>query len=286
MNIYCSTGGFEDKPFYEVANSFLKLGIKQVELSSGSLVAGVPEKLISLSREIDLMLHNYFPPPKNPFVLNLASKDVQICERTMEFFKYAIQLSASIGAKYYGVHAGFLTDISVSEIGKTINAKSILGRDEGMEIFISNITILDKFAANHGVVLLVENNVLSKKNFINNTTNPLLLTSPEEINLFFQSVSKGVRLLLDFGHLKVSAKTLGFDLISAVSDIQKWVGGYHMSENHGELDDHLNFDSSAWFLSHLDATVDFATLEIKNSSPEEILETWKMVNGKVNARLD
>ncbi|ASY13799.1 Sugar phosphate isomerase/epimerase [Candidatus Nanopelagicus hibericus] len=286
MKIYCSTGGFEDKPFYEVANSFLKLGIKQVELSSGSLVAGVPEKLISLSREIDLMLHNYFPPPKNPFVLNLASKDVQISERTMEFFQNAIQLSASIGAKYYGVHAGFLTDISVSEIGKTINAKSILGRDEGMELFISNITILDKFAVNHGVVLLVENNVLSKKNFINNTTNPLLLTSPEEINLFFQSVSKGVRLLLDFGHLKVSANTLDFDLTSAVSDIQKWVGGYHMSENHGELDDHLNFDSSAWFLSHLDATVDFATLEIKNSSPEEILETWKMVNGKVNARLD
>jgi hypothetical protein len=59
-----------------------------------------------------------------------------------------------------------------------------------------------------------------------------------------------------------------------------------MSENHGELDDHLNFDSSAWFLSHLDATVDFATLEIKNSNPEEILKTWKMVNGKVNARLD
>jgi sugar phosphate isomerase/epimerase len=286
MKIYCSTGGFEDKPFYEVANSFLKLGIKQVELSSGSLVAGVPEKLISLSREIDLMLHNYFPPPENPFVLNLASKDIQISERTMEFFQYAIQLSASIGAKYYGVHAGFLTDISVSEIGKTINAKSILGRDEGMEIFISNITILDKFAANHDVVLLVENNVLSKKNFINNTTNPLLLTSPEEINLFFQSVGKGVRLLLDFGHLKVSAKTLGFDLISAVSDMQKWVGGYHMSENHGELDDHLNFDSSAWFLSHLDATVDFATLEIKNSNPEEILKTWKMVNGKVNARLD
>lgn len=286
MKIYCSTGGFEDKPFYEVANSFLKLGIKQVELSSGSLVAGVPEKLISLSREIDLMLHNYFPPPKNPFVLNLASKDVQISKRTMEFFQKAIQLSASIGAKYYGVHAGFLTDISVLEIGKTINAKSILGRDEGMEIFISNITILDKFAVNHGVVLLVENNVLSKKNFIDNTTNPLLLTSPEEINLFFQSVSKRVRLLLDFGHLKVSSKTLGFDLNSAVSDIQKWVGGYHMSENHGELDDHLNFDSSAWFLSHLDATVDFATLEIKNSSPEEILGTWKMVNGKVNARLD
>lgn len=286
MKIYCSTGGFENKPFYEVVDSFLKLGINQIELSSGSLVAGVPEKLISLSRETQLMLHNYFPPPEDPFVLNLASKDVQISKRTMEFFQYAIQLSASIGAKFYGVHAGFLTDISVSEIGKTINAKSILTRDEGMEIFISNITALGKFAVNHGVVLLVENNVLSKKNFINNTINPLLLTSPDEIELFFQSVSKEVRLLLDFGHLRVSANTLGFDLISAVSDVQKWVGGYHMSENHGEFDDHLNFDSSAWFLSYLDATVDFATLEIKNSKPNEILETWKMVNEKVNARLD
>jgi hypothetical protein len=113
-----------------------------------------------------------------------------------------------------------------------------------------------------------------------------VVDATHEIAKFFQSVRKDVKLLLDFGHLKVSSNTLGFDLSSAVSRIQPWVGGYHLSENHGELDDHLNFDANAWFFPYLDPRVDFATLEIKNSRPEDIYKTWKMTHEKVNDTLN
>jgi hypothetical protein len=36
----------------------------------------------------------------------------------------------------------------------------------------------------------------------------------------------------------------------------------------------------------LDPGVDFATLEIKNSRPEDIYKTWKMTHEKVNATLN
>jgi sugar phosphate isomerase/epimerase len=286
MKVFCSTGGFENISFYETGKLFSKLGIDKIELSAGVPSKDVVKQLANLRQDSDLMLHNYFPPPEIPFVLNLASIDEVIVKKSVEFFQTGIELSADVGAKYFGVHAGFLSDISVSEIGNLINSRVLLNRDKGMEIFISNINTLGNYASNRGVTLLVENNVLSKRNFAQNQINPLLFSDPDEIAQFFQSVRKDVKLLLDFGHLKVSANTLGFDLSSAVSRIQPWVGGYHLSENRGELDDHLNFDADAWFFPYLDPKVDFATLEIKHSRPEDIYKTWKLTNEKINAMLN
>lgn len=286
MQIYCSTGGFEEKPFYESAKAFLNLGIDNIELSAGAHSHDALEQLMILNQEANLMLHNYFPPPSEPFVLNLASKNAHICAKSIDFFKTGIDLSAAVGAQHYGIHAGFLFDLSVAEIGKQINSHVLLNRDEGLEIFISNVNKLGNYASDHGVTLLVENNVLSKKNFEKNNEDPLLLTTPGEITVFFNSVREGIKLLLDFGHMKVSSNTLNFDLHSAVAGIQEWVGGYHMSETNGELDDHLNFDHNAWFFPFLDCSVPFATLEIKNSNPQLIHETWLMVRKKVGGMLD
>jgi hypothetical protein len=88
--------------------------------------------------------------------------------------------------------------------------------------------------------------------------------------------------LLDFGHLKVSSNTLGFDLSSAIDCLGPWISGYHLSENHAENDDHLNFDANAWFFPYINASVDFATLEIKNASPKEIQKTLKITRDKIN----
>jgi sugar phosphate isomerase/epimerase len=286
MEVFCSTGGFEDMTFYETGKLFSKFGINKIELSAGLPSKDMIKQLINLSREVDLMLHNYFPPPEIPFVLNLDSKDEIVIKKTFNFFRKGIELSAKVGAKYYGIHAGFLSDISVLEIGNLINSRMLLNRDKGLEIFTSNINALENYASSNGIVLLVENNVLSKRNFVQNHANPLLLADPEEIAKFFESANKGVKLLLDVGHLKVSSNTLGFDLYSAVSCLQPWVAGYHLSENRGELDDHLNFDANAWFFPYLDPGVDFATLEIKNSRPEDIYKTWKMTHEKVNATLN
>lgn len=285
MKVYCSTGGFKGITFYEAGNLFLKAGINAIEFSAGKPTKQTLSKLAELNSSSDLMIHNYFPPPHTPFVLNLASKDDLIVKKSLEFFQNAIKISSALSAKYYGIHSGFLSDVSVKEIGGVIDASVTISRDEGMEIFVANVNALAKFANEYEVKLLVENNVLSYKNFIHNRKNTLLLADPGDIKNFFHEVNKDVKLLLDVGHLKVSSNTLGFDLNQAISDTEQWVNGYHLSENLGESDDHMNFGSDAWFFPYLNKSVDFATLEINNASPEEVAKTWQLTNAIVNASI-
>ena len=51
MQIYCSTGGFEKKPFYESAKAFLNLGIGNIELSAGTHSHDALEQLMILNQE-------------------------------------------------------------------------------------------------------------------------------------------------------------------------------------------------------------------------------------------
>ena len=67
--IYVSTGG------YETACEFFESNISNCELSGGLFQENIKELLINLKSKGNIQLHNYFPPPKKPFVMNLASSD-------------------------------------------------------------------------------------------------------------------------------------------------------------------------------------------------------------------
>ena len=62
-----------------------------------------------------------------------------------------------------------------------------------------------------------------------------MLTHPIEIK-FFKKMPKNVGLLLDVGHLKVSAKTQGFSTKKAMINLKPFIKGYHLSENSGFAD--------------------------------------------------
>jgi sugar phosphate isomerase/epimerase len=284
MKIYCSTGGFKNFDFFQASQIFSKYGINSIEISSGKFVEDVLSKLLLLNESSDLMLHNYFPPAKIPFVLNLASEDHQIASQSIKFFQNAIKFSSAIKAEYYGIHAGFLFDISVNEIGQKIKPKLMMNREKCLEIFVSRVNNLAKFAMEHNVKLLIENNVLSRENLIQNKQNFLLLVDPTEIINFFNLIDPSVRLLLDVGHLKVSSNTLKFDLVTAFKDLQPLTNGYHLSDNAGESDDHLFFDLNAWFFPYLSNKVAFSTLEINGSSEKDVLKIYRLANAISNSR--
>ena len=271
MDIFSSTGGFKNLQFNQTGNMFIDAGIQNIELSAGLIDSiDLPEKISILSRQAKIMLHNYFPPAELPFVLNLASLDNEISQKTLNFFEKSIDLSSRIGAKYYGVHSGFLVDPHVAQLGGAISNRKIASREVAMELFEQRTHLLADYAEVRGVRLLVENNVLSFQNFKENGMDILLLSSPSEINSYFEKMGGKIGLLLDVGHLKVSCNTLNLDLLQSFNQIDHWSEGYHLSENSGLNDDHQIFDSNAWFISKLNRKVDFATLEINNSTPMEI----------------
>ena len=78
MNVYISTGGFNDMSADKVIKNFERYGIFDIELSGGIYKEKLIRELINNKNKFNLKAHNYFPPPKKPFVINLASLDDKI----------------------------------------------------------------------------------------------------------------------------------------------------------------------------------------------------------------
>ena len=72
--IFVSTGGFPDLPGWKSAAQLVDNGIKNVELSGGKFSAKNLHELKQIKRcsNVEFQVHNYFPPPPIPFVLNLV----------------------------------------------------------------------------------------------------------------------------------------------------------------------------------------------------------------------
>ena len=118
--IYVSTGGMKDQLPYLVCKKLIEENIKFIELSGGVYGDNTINELKKLKNKITMLVHNYFPPPKFPFVMNLGSMNHQIQDLTYNHIKNSIRLAHSLGSKYYSFHAGFLIDPNVNELGKKL----------------------------------------------------------------------------------------------------------------------------------------------------------------------
>ena len=73
--IFCSTGGAK-KSALDVAEYFLSNSITNIELSGGIYDPKTFDRILDLqSKGANFLTHNYFPVPKESFVLNLASQN-------------------------------------------------------------------------------------------------------------------------------------------------------------------------------------------------------------------
>ena len=267
MKIYTSTGGFGSRTFYESANQLIDVGCKYIELSSGAHVSDPKKLLTILNSRSEIMLHNYFPPPQDPFVINLGSDNPDILSRSVSLVMSAIDISSDLGLKVYGVHSGFRLNLKVEDLGQIRNNHSLISKKKANDTFMSTISKLGRYAAKRNVFLLIENNILTKTNFSTFGTNPFLMVDPIEIRNTLESLDCEIGLLLDLAHLKVSSNTLRFSLQEAMVYLNPLVFGYQASENDGLGDSGLPFDESAWFMHLIDTTKNFLTLELCSSDP-------------------
>ena len=281
-SIYISTGGFFDQNGIKSFDYLRKNNIKLVELSGGEHFKNFKKFLPKLKD--NSQIHNYFPPPKKSFVLNLSSKDPTIVKKSINLVKKNILYSRKINSKFYSFHAGFRVDPKPKELGKKFKVKKILSKKEAEEIFLSRLIKLDKIAKKNNVKLLIENNVINKKNLKTFKTNPLLLTTPNEILNFFKKLkyyNLDIGLLLDVAHLKVSSKTLGFNLQKAHRDLSKIITAYHLSDNNGYEDSNQKFTKKSWFWKNLKKKVKFFTIEVYNIDYKVYLNLIKILKSKI-----
>ena len=209
-----------------------KKNIDCIELSWGQYSKKISNNIIKNKNNI-FAIHNYFPVPKKSFVLNLASNNSQIYRKTLSNFKRSINLSNKLKSRYFSFHAGFLLDPNPKNLGKTLEKIKLQPRKKTFETFVKRVNEVADYAKKKNVKILIENNVLTKKNLLKFGSNPLLLTGPNEIIKFFKKTNNNVGFLLDVGHLKVSSKTLKFNLFNAHKKLKPIIEGYHLSDNNG-----------------------------------------------------
>ena len=274
---YVSTGGFKSLNGVQMIKKFSRNGILQLELSGGKFSVNIKKNLIKLSRKYNLRIHNYFPPHNREFVINLASSNKNILNKSIKHVIRAINLSAKMKCKFYGFHAGFRIDLSPKYLGKEFLKTKITKRSTALRIFKNSIFFLENIAKKNGIKLFIENNVITKKNLKTFNTNPLLLTNPTEIVNFFNKLPKSVGLLLDVAHLKVSSKTEGFSLSNSMKKLNKYIKGYHLSDNNGFIDSNDSFSSSSWFFKYLKKNLDYYTIEVYHKSFKELKKQKKIV---------
>jgi sugar phosphate isomerase/epimerase len=263
------------------SNILYRAGLKSVELSGGKPSLGVREELLILKRQMNLQIHNYYPPPELPFVFNLASQDLAINKRSISHVKEAMRLAVDIDNPTYSFHAGFLIDPNPEELGQSISGRRLIDRALGLKHFTNNVLELAYEADKLGVELLVENNVLTPANLKNFGQDPLLCTNPKEINFFMGQMPHNVSLLMDLAHLKVSGKALGFCPHEAHESVRSHIGAYHLSDNNGNVDSNNVIDDKSWFWDILKPNLKFYTLEVYGQNPDDLLKQKILLETKL-----
>jgi len=262
--IYVSTGGEPKHSAIETALRYFKSGINYVELSGGAFSPTYEADLKALPNNMYLQVHNYYPPSKIPFVLNLASANPLVSKKSISHVRRAIRLAVMLDCPTYSFHAGFCIDPDVRELGNQLGRHSLLARDHALQLFGDRLADLAEEARREGVTLLVENNVINKKNLDIFEDDPLLLTHPDEISWFMERSPSNVGLLLDVGHLKVSATAKSFDMVQAHEKIKGWIKGYHFSENDGTADTNDPVTANSWFWKYIVRGLSYYSLEVYN----------------------
>ncbi len=236
------------------------LGINSVELSGGKYIENYSDELIKLAQSrINLQIHNYFPVPKVPFVLNLASENGDILKESFEHCKRAIILASKLKNRRYSVHAGFCCDPKVRDLGRTFNIKKNVERNKHLDLFIKTLTNLKKYSDDLGVDLYIENNNTIKENVLNQKST-LLCADMKEMKLVKEYI--GVKVLIDIGHLIVSANSLELDEKKELVLSSKIANAYHLSTNNRLRDQNNPISKEESLLKYVSRKADFYTIEV------------------------
>lgn len=240
--IYVSSSCSKQKKIGDAIEDLVSAGFRNIELSGGTdYYVGYEDDILHLQDKYDLnyLVHNYFPPPKENFVLNLASLDDNIYNKSLQHLSRSIRLCHKIGAERFGFHAGFFIDLNTKEIGSAIEKKSIINKILSINRFCEAFEMLQK--ESKGIDLYIENNVYSDSNYhVFGDQVPFMLLAYHDYKELKKKIN--FKLLLDLAHLKVCATTLKLNFNEEINNMIKKSDYLHISENNGKIDQNLGLN--------------------------------------------
>ena len=284
MSYFFSSGSFQSNDLAEIISLGVERGFN-VELSSEiDYSSDIRETLTQAKKQILLLVHNYFPPPAEPFVLNLASTDSQVHQRSVTLCRKAIDLCSDLELPFYSVHAGFAFHLVPDDLGnpvaqRLLRDELLIPREQAYQKFLETISNLACYARAKNVGLLVENNVAARENLEDDGKCRLLLSQVDEITRFFKDLKDPwVRLLLDVGHAKVSAQTFGEEPERYFECLTPYIEALHLSDNDGLRDTNQPIREESWFYPFLkEFTSKTWVVEVSRLSLSEMLAQRRLL---------
>lgn len=238
MILYVSTLCLKNKYNYsQILSIYHELGIKNVELGicddlSRGIMNGVKRY------DFNYIVHNHFPPPERPFIINLASQDKSILKRSIDQVMKSVDFCSDFNIKLFSFHGGFRIDPDIN-LKFPLNENKIPEYDFSFSAFKESVVKIANYAKERNVRVAVENNVLSGHNLIRGQNRLLLMCELWEFEKLFNGIpSDNLGLLLDIGHLNVSSNSLKFDADKFIYGLKDKTFGIHIHGNDGNIDEH------------------------------------------------
>lgn len=280
MQVFVSSGAFSGiKSLDQLIPVCESHQILNIELASGLRANDNFAQTLRLNHKINFLLHNYFPAPSKPFVLNLADLNSDNRNRSIAFVENALKVCSACNIPFYSVHAGFVATLAPDDLGRPERQKfdiTKLQYEQSLANFTKSIAELSQLALGLGVKLLIENNVHAVPD---SRLSHLLLSTTDDICSFFeQNCFNSVGFLLDVAHLKVSSNYLKFDPYVAIERLAPWISALHLSDNDGLRDTNDLCRADSWFWAPINQNC--------SNSIVPILESYRLQPDQIKRQID
>jgi sugar phosphate isomerase/epimerase len=260
----------------ETLAAFDAIGINRVELGYCS-DTGIDVSELIQGYDFEYAAHNYFLPESDEFIINLASQTRELRRRSIEYICNSLDFCSENGIKTYTFHAGFRVDPTLSLDFSTATMPSY---QTSLQTFFESLEEVREYAMSKDIHIAIENNVVSEENTLDGESK-LLFSRAEEIDQFLTMLPEEVGILLDTGHLNVSAATFDFDRIAVIEEISPHVEWVHIHDNDGVKDRHNPPYSESWVFDvyndvlapEVPVTIE-ATFENRTDLQSYIQEVW------------
>lgn len=249
MSTHISTACLYGEVF-DVLDLYREAGFRNVELGTSHPYNEKISPATIGEYDFNFLVHNYFPPPREPFIINIASQNRAILKRTLDQLKTGIDLCDYLGTKLFTFHSGFRSD---PDLNLWFGSDHIAPYATAMKTNIQSLIEINKYAEDRGVKIAIENNVLAAYNLVNGKNKILMMCEYWEFEHLFRMVgSDNLGILLDLGHLNVTANTLGFDAEEFIRRSKDRIFAVHLHENNGKVDEHRCPKEGDWSLEIVD----------------------------------
>lgn len=278
----CLAGGND---VFRVLDAYDAAGLENVELGATLSYRDGLEPQLFKRYGFNFILHNYFPPPQEKIVVNLASQDATILQRSRQQIRRSIDFSYALGLDFFSVHAGFR--IEPNENFRFEVNGPVVPYDLAFDTFVESVKEVNAYAQAKGIRIAIENHGMPECDLSLGRNLTYMLCEAWELERLWSAVpSDNIGMLLDIGHLKVASQSLDFDRENFIDRVKEKVLSIHVHDNNGKADEHKEIDEDSWCLKVLGRgyfSESKIVLESRGLSINRIVEQVRLLKRSISA---